>query len=74
MEKGLREMRGLLRARLREAAVETGATFDAERLAALCFAAAVAIRVLGRAGQDRKLLQQIADGAVAAVERSLVSP
>src|SRR6185369_223939 len=63
MEAGLREMRRLLRARLREAAVETGATFDAERLAALCFAAAVAIRVLGRAGQERRLLQQIADGA-----------
>ena len=68
MEAGLREMRRLLRARLREAAAETGGRFDVERLTALCFAAAVAIRVLGRAGQDRKLLQQIADGAVAAVE------
>ena len=76
MEAGLREMRRLLRARLREAAAEaeTGATFDVERLAALCFAAAVAIRVLGRAGQHRKLLQQIADGAVAAVASGLASP
>jgi len=35
------------------------------------FAAMVAIRVLGRAGQDRRLLQDIADGAVAAVRRAL---
>ena len=35
----------------------------------MLFAAAVAIRVLGRAGQDRRLLQNIATGAIDAAQR-----
>ncbi len=41
---------------------------DFEPLPALVFAASVSIRVLGRAGQDPQLLQDFADGAVAAVQ------
>ncbi len=41
---------------------------DFKPLLALVFAASVSIRVLGRAGQDPQLLQDFADGAVAAVQ------
>ena len=41
---------------------------DLEPLIALVFAASVSIRVLGPAGQDRQLLQDIADGAVATLQ------
>jgi acetylornithine deacetylase/succinyl-diaminopimelate desuccinylase-like protein len=71
LQAALDEMRRLLRTHLREAAEDTGVALDRERLEALCFAAAVAIRVLGRAGQSRKLLQTIADGATAAVRDAL---
>ncbi|MDX2170683.1 MAG: helix-turn-helix domain-containing protein [Deltaproteobacteria bacterium] len=64
VERGLGEMRALLRRRLREAGVPRGG--DLDRLVALLFAASVAIRVLGRAGHERRLLQDIADGALAA--------
>jgi len=67
LQAALDEMRRLLRTHLREAAEDAGAALDVEQLEALCFAAAVAIRVLGRAGQPRRLLQTIADGATAAV-------
>lgn len=73
LQRGLKEMRRLLRDRLREAQAEAGVTLDLDQLGALCFAAAVSIRVLGRAGQDRRLLQEIADGATAAVRRALES-
>jgi hypothetical protein len=56
---------------LREAEKDAGVRLDVERLEALCFAAAVATRVLGRAGQPRRLLQAIADGATAAVRTAL---
>jgi TetR/AcrR family transcriptional repressor of nem operon len=71
LQTALDEMRRLLRGHLREAEADGGATLDVERLEALCFAAAVATRVLGRAGQPRKLLQSIADGATAAVRDAL---
>lgn len=71
LQGALDELRGLLRRHLREAAADGGVTLDVERLEALCFAAAVATRVLGRAGQPRKLLQSIADGATAAVRDAL---
>jgi TetR/AcrR family transcriptional regulator, transcriptional repressor for nem operon len=74
LQDGLDEMRRLLRARLREAGEDAERDLDArdlDRLEALCFAAAVATRVLGRAGQPRRLLQSIADGATAAVRRAL---
>lgn len=71
LQDGLDEMRRLLRGHLREAERDTGIALDVERLEALCFAAAVATRVLGRAGQPRRLLQAIADGATAAVKDAL---
>jgi AcrR family transcriptional regulator len=71
LQDGLDEMRDLLRKHLREAAHDSGIALDIERLEALCFAATVATRVLGRAGQPRRLLQAIADGATAAVEDAL---
>lgn len=71
LQGALDEMRRLLRGHLREAAADSGVTLDVEQLEALCFAAAVATRVLGRAGQPRKLLQSIADGATAAVRDAL---
>lgn len=71
LQGALDEMRRLLRGHLREAATDSGVQLDVERLEALCFAAAVATRVLGRAGQPRRLLQAIADGATAAVRDAL---
>jgi TetR/AcrR family transcriptional regulator, transcriptional repressor for nem operon len=67
LQDGLDEMRRLLRRHLREAAEDAGVRLGAEKLEALCFGAAASIRVLGRAGQPRRLLQAIADGATAAV-------
>ena len=67
LQDALDELRRLFRRHLREAAADAGATIDLTRLEALCFAAAVSIRVLGRAGQPRRLLQAIAAGATAAV-------
>lgn len=76
VQRGFQEMRSFVRQRLREAqeAAETDekkSSADLDQLASLVFAALVAIRVLGRAGQDRRLLQDIADAAVAAVRRGL---
>jgi TetR/AcrR family transcriptional repressor of nem operon len=71
----LRSMQALLRKRLREALAEAGRTdLDVEPLVAMLFAASVAIRVLGRAGQDRKFLQNIARGAIDAARRSIQNP
>lgn len=72
IERGLDEMRALLRHHLRRAGARSGA--DLDRLVALLFAAAVSIRVLGRAGHDRRLLQDIADGAVAAATAATTAP
>jgi TetR/AcrR family transcriptional repressor of nem operon len=73
LQDALDEMRRLLRGHLRAAAADArhADAADLDELEALCFSAAVSIRVLGRAGQPRKLLQAIADGAVAAAERAL---
>jgi len=76
VQRGFQEMRGFVRERLREAqdtakTDEKKTAEDLDQLASLVFAALVAIRVLGRAGQERRLLQDIADGAMAAVRRSL---
>jgi len=76
VERGFKEMRGFVRHRLREAqeTAKTGeqkTSAELDQLSNLVFAALVAIRVLGRAGQDRRLLQDIADGAAAAVRRAL---
>jgi TetR/AcrR family transcriptional regulator, transcriptional repressor for nem operon len=69
LDAALRSMRALFRARLREAQAEAGTAVDLDPLVALLFAASVAIRVLGRAGQDRRLLQSISDGAIEAARR-----
>ena len=69
LQDALDEMHALLRRHLREAAGTAAA--DLDQLEALCFGAVVSIRVLGRAGQPRKLLQAIADGAAAAARRAL---
>lgn len=73
LEAGLRAMRRFVGDRLREAEASAAAPREVESLAALVFGAAVAIRVLGRAGQNRRLLQNIADGATAAVRRCFAS-
>lgn len=65
----LASMQALMRARLREAQAEAGTKLDLEPLAAMLFAASVSIRVLGRAGQERKLLANVAKGAVEAARR-----
>ena len=75
LQDALRSMQALLRKRLREALAEAGRTdIDADPLVAMLFAASVAIRVLGRAGQDRKLLQNVARGAIDAAGRSIDHP
>lgn len=66
---GLRSMQALLRARVREAQADAGTALDLEPLVALLFAASVAIRVLGRAGGERRLLQNISQGAIEAARR-----
>lgn len=70
LRRGLLEMRRFLRDRLREAQEDSGRSVDLEPVVGLLFAAVVAIRVLGRAGQDQRLLQNIADGVTAAVRQS----
>ncbi len=73
LQDGLKAMQALLRARLREAQAEAGTNVDLDPLAAMLFASSVAIRVLGRAGQDRRLLQNIAKGAIEAARRCFES-
>lgn len=67
LDRALDGMRRLIRERLEQAQAPAGTAVDLEPLEALVFGAAVAIRVLGRAGRERRLLQAIADGATAAV-------
>ena len=71
LQGGVEAMRALLRARVREAQAEAGTNVDLEPLAAMLFAASVGIRVLGRAGQDRRLLQNIVKGSIEAARRCL---
>ena len=71
LQDALDEMHELLRRHLREAAPARSTAAELDQLEALCFGATVSIRILGRAGQPRKLLQAIADGAVAAARRAL---
>lgn len=70
LQDGLDEMHRLLGSHLRQAASGAAITVDVAQLQALCFGAVVSIRVLGRAGQPKKLLQEIADGATAAARRA----
>lgn len=64
-EAGLESMRRLMRRFAREACPGRAAT-ELDQIAAVLLAAAVAIRVMGRARAAPALLQQIADGARAA--------
>jgi TetR/AcrR family transcriptional repressor of nem operon len=71
---GHRWMRSYFRDRLLETPQQARVTADLEQLEALLFAAAVAIRVLGRAGLEPRLLQQIADAALAATRANFKAP
>jgi TetR/AcrR family transcriptional repressor of nem operon len=73
LDAALRSMQALIRARLREAQAEAATAVDLDPLVALLFAASVAIRVLGRAGHDRRLLHAISSGAIEAARRWLES-
>ena len=68
IDQGLADMRLFIGSKFQEAQETSTQKPDFEPLIALVFAASVSIRVLGRAGQDPQLLQDIADGAVAAVQ------
>jgi TetR/AcrR family transcriptional repressor of nem operon len=75
LQDALASMQALLRKRVREAlAGARRSDLDVEPLVAMLFAASVAIRVLGRAGQDRRFLQNIARGAIDAARRSIDQP
>jgi AcrR family transcriptional regulator len=69
LQAALRSMQALFRARLREAQAGAGTDLDLEPLVAMLFAAAVSIRVLGRAGRDRRLLDNITKGTIEAARR-----
>jgi len=68
---GLAWMRRYFEKRLREAQAESNATIDVEQMAAVLFAAAVSIRVLGRSKFPQETLQQIATGATEAARNAL---
>jgi TetR/AcrR family transcriptional repressor of nem operon len=68
---GMNAHRRSFRARLTEAARETGATIALDELEALLFSASVSIRVLGRAGMPATLLRDIAAATLAAVRQRL---
>ena len=70
---GLNALQALLRSHLVEARAEAGSNVDLESLVALVLAATVSIRVLGRAGQNRRLLQDISKGALEAARSRLES-
>ncbi|CDO58733.1 Transcriptional regulator, TetR family [Candidatus Phaeomarinobacter ectocarpi] len=67
---GLQEMHRRVRKRLAEAQAASSQMPDLDELVAMVFASAVSIRVLGRAGQSRVLLQQVADGAVTSLRQA----
>jgi TetR/AcrR family transcriptional repressor of nem operon len=71
LQSGMARMRRMFRTRLQEAQAHSGRNADLPRLEALLFAAAVSIRVLGRAKAEARLLQDIADGAVASARALL---
>jgi TetR/AcrR family transcriptional repressor of nem operon len=73
MQAALRSMQALFRSRLREAQAEAGTDLDLEPLVAMLFAASVSIRVLGRAGHDRRLLNNITKGTIEAARRCFES-
>ncbi len=64
LQSGLKAMQALLRSHLRAAHDDSDTDIDLDPLVAIVFAASVSIRVLGRAGQSRRLLENIAKGAI----------
>ena len=70
LQRELNTMPALLLAHLERAQTDAGTDLDLEPLVAMMFAASVSIRVLGRAAQNRRLLKNIAKGALEAAERS----
>ena len=68
MDRGLAELRLFIGTKLQQAKDASTLKPDLEPLIALVFAATVSIRLLGRAGRSRRLLQDTADGAVIAVK------
>ena len=70
LQRELKGMQALLRAHLRQAQADAGTDLDLDPLVAMIFAASVSIRVLGRAGQNRRLLKNIAKGTIEAAQRS----
>src|SRR5262245_54652376 len=73
LQRGLQAMRRFIRDRLREAAEGMRSPPDLETFADLVVAAAVALPGPGLTGQDRRLLQNIADGATAAVRHGFAA-
>ena len=73
VQNGLRAFHRIIRQRVLEAREDLGLTcdFDIDALAAVVSAAAVGIRVMGRAGQSRRHLQAVADGAMLVARRCL---
>ena len=71
LQSGLNAIQALLRSHLVEARAEAGSNVDLESLVALVLAATVSVRVLGRAGQNRRLLQNISKGALEAARSRL---
>jgi len=70
ISEGLEEMKQFIHFKLLEEQKTSKISPDLDRLMALIFASSVSIRVLGRAGQDKQLLQNVADGAVDALRHS----
>jgi len=68
IDQGLADTRLFIGFKIQEEQETSTQKPDLEPLIALVFAASVSIRLLGRAGQDPQLLQDIANGAVAAVQ------
>ena len=70
---GLAWMRRIFERRLREAQAQSKSRADVDQLAALLFAAATSIRVLGRSKMPRETLRQIADAATAAAHNAFAA-
>lgn len=70
LQQELKRMLELLRTHLDQAQDEAGTDLDLDPIVAMLFAACVSIRVLGRAGQNRRLLKNIAKGSIEATRRS----
>ena len=72
VQRGLRALHRFVRKQFLDAQEDSELTesCDIEALAAVVFSAVVGIRVLGRAGQTRRELQAVADGAMLVTQQS----